>query len=225
MKTEWKICIVGLVGAAVLSTPTWLPMFGINPEWFGSSIVRFATPLAPFLTFAIGVIAGWNAKKRHAKKGGPKNESSDEWTLPLNVNPIIREHPDALGNSCSNDSTMEDGIKRIAALPDEERSALEVLAIMGVQALDLVRDMYVDTFVDTTTSWLNSVDAPGHIREIAHKSSDQPDNPNEFGERLHRYRLNEETRRVLDKFPEVFNRLKEFHSELREMASYERYSD
>lgn len=148
-----------------------------------------------------------------------------KWTLPPNVNSIIRRHPEVLGNSFAADETMGNELKRIAALSDEEKSALETLVTMDVQALDLVHDMYVDTFVDTTTSWLNAVDAAGHIRKIAHKSSDQPKDPDEFGKKLHRYRLNEETKRALDKFPEVFDRWRDFHSDLREIASYDKYTD
>lgn len=76
MKTEWKICIVGLVGAALVSTPTWLPVFEIEPEWFGSSIIRLVAASAPFLTFVIGVLAGSKFGKSRTDK--PRKPTQEE---------------------------------------------------------------------------------------------------------------------------------------------------
>lgn len=77
MKTEWKICIVSLIGTAAISSPTWLPVFGIEPEWFKWSVVLFVSATAPFLTFGIGIAAGWFAKRFQMESVSPNTGASN----------------------------------------------------------------------------------------------------------------------------------------------------
>lgn len=54
MSEGWKLFIATTFVTAVLSIPSWLPIFGIEPEWFGSQVVRFAIAFVPFITAALG---------------------------------------------------------------------------------------------------------------------------------------------------------------------------
>lgn len=123
------------------------------------------------------------------------------------------------------DGLPPDLIRRLEELPDSAAPILEALLEMDVQALELVYQMHEDSFVDADVEWLNLVDPAGRIRRIAHCSKDQPGTSDERGRKLHRYRLNADTRAVIDRLPEVFDRLHEWEKWIEEISSYEPYED
>lgn len=66
MNEATKYFIASTLIAAFLAAPSWLPYLGIEPEWFGSWLVRAVQLFLPVITLAVGMFLGWRA---HAKTG------------------------------------------------------------------------------------------------------------------------------------------------------------
>ena len=67
MSEAWKIGIVTVAASAVLSVPSWLPMFGVSPEWFGYAIVRAISSFSPIAMAVLGLVVGYFARGKSAR--------------------------------------------------------------------------------------------------------------------------------------------------------------
>lgn len=65
---DWRILLIGALISAVLSSPSWLPVFGIDYEWFGNGIVVMLQLMLPLIMLVAGFIAGWNSHRRKMAK-------------------------------------------------------------------------------------------------------------------------------------------------------------
>lgn len=65
---DWRILLIGAVISAVLSSPSWLPVFGIDYEWFGNGIVVMLQLMLPLIMLVAGFIACWNSHRRKMAK-------------------------------------------------------------------------------------------------------------------------------------------------------------
>lgn len=61
---DWKTFLASAVVAAILSIPSWLPVFGIEFEWFGYWLVVAIQRSLPLIGALGGFTIGWNARKR-----------------------------------------------------------------------------------------------------------------------------------------------------------------
>ena len=77
MSEAWKIGIATIAASAILSIPSWLPLFGVSPEWFGNAAVEAFSSFLPIMTVAIGFAAGYVAKSKSAR-GHDGNDASDD---------------------------------------------------------------------------------------------------------------------------------------------------
>ena len=175
------------------------------------------------LIAAAGVCIGWLLRSAAMKAGiadlGSSRKSEEISALKEKVGQLQSEL------DSTKDPKIDDFIQRVTSLSESDQETLMTLMEMDWGAAGFVHSMYVDTFADADTEVLNSIDAPGLIRKIAHLSSDQPNAVSERGFKIHRYRLNEGVGKIIDQFPEVFDKYKEMMARLEKAKSYEPYVD
>lgn len=63
-KTFWATTIVTLA----LSSPSWVPVFGVSYEDFGAALVAFIIGFFPVFAIIVGMLIGWYARNRKAKE-------------------------------------------------------------------------------------------------------------------------------------------------------------
>lgn len=65
---DWKTFLASTIAAAVISSPSWVPVFGASYEDFGSGLLAVFKGFLPVIAMVAGFIIGWNVRNNKALK-------------------------------------------------------------------------------------------------------------------------------------------------------------
>ena len=70
--------LASVIITAFFSIPSWLPVFGIELEWFGNALVVTFQRFLPLIAVIAGFIVGWVARGRQGRLSKRQQRKRDE---------------------------------------------------------------------------------------------------------------------------------------------------
>ena len=196
MSDATKYFILSALVTAVLSVPSWLPAFGIEPAWFGFWLIEIIQRALPLITLAVGMFLGWKA---HARAHG-------------------REAEAVTAEDKSEPTPLSTAVHTVKAERAEEERELERKSLEIAEKADRFEKMPFDAQavvcmvhdggdLKMPSSWRSMTDDPSWFAQRWMTWRALPD-----GEDL--WRLTEPTRELLEARPDLLEPARDYLEEL-----------